>query len=213
MPTFLKILKYGFGGSVALLLLVLLMNFWVSHATRNHVYDSVDEIPYNRVGLLLGTAKTLVNGQVNLYYEYRIAAAVKLFNEKKIDYILVSGDNGSIYYNEPTSIQKDLIARGIPEAKIFLDYAGFRTLDSIVRSKIIFGQTKLTVISQQFHNERAIFIASRKGIDAIGYNAQDVGVRYGIKIKIRERLARMKMMLDLMLGKQPKFLGEPIEIS
>lgn len=211
--TIYRLLKGSIVSVIILFTIVLLINLWVGYATRNEVYNSTHDIPHNKVGLLLGTAKTLVNGQINLYYKYRIDAAVQLFEEGKVDFILVSGDNGSIYYNEPTTIQKDLVARGIPEEKIFLDYAGFRTLDSMVRSKAIFGQTQLTVISQQFHNERAIFIGKYKGIEAVGFNAKDVGVNYGLKIQIRERLARVKMFLDLLLGKQPKFLGEPIEIN
>ncbi|MCL4116174.1 UNVERIFIED_CONTAM: hypothetical protein GTU68_056019 [Idotea baltica] len=167
----------------------------------------------NRVGLLLGTRKTLSNGNINLYYKYRIDATAELFHANKIDYVLVSGDNGNVKYDEPTDMKNDLIARGIPESKIYLDYAGFRTLDSVVRAKEIFGQTELTVISQQFHNERAICIANSKGINAIGFNATTVSRRYGLKVMVREVLARTKMVIDLCTGVQPKFLGEKINIT
>jgi len=177
------------------------------------VYNDTKEIPSNKVGLLLGTSKKLQNGNRNLYYKYRIDAAVRLFKKGKIQFILVSGDNGNIYYNEPTTIKNDLTSRGIPASRIFLDYAGFRTYDSVVRCKKVFQQEKFTVISQQFHNERAIFIAKIKGLDAIGYNAKDVGVKFGMKTKIRERFARVKMMIDLLIGKEPKFLGEKINIE
>jgi SanA protein len=109
-------------------------------------------------------------------------------------------------------MKTDLMAQGIPEERIHLDYAGFRTLDSMVRCKEIFGQNKVTVISQHYHNERAIYIAHKKGIDAIGFNAIDVGGSYGIKNHTREKLARVKMILDLLLNKQPKYLGEKIKI-
>jgi len=177
------------------------------------VYDNPDFIPHNKVGLILGTGKTLSNGRLNLYYKYRIEAAIKLYEAGKIEYILASGDNSREDYDEPTAIKNDLIAAGIPAEKIYLDYAGFRTLDSVVRSKEIFGQHSITIISQQFHTERAIYLAMNNGINSIGFNAQDVHFNYGLKTNLREKLARVKMMLDLATGKAPKFLGEPIEIG
>ena len=185
----------------------------IQFGSKSRMYNSVDNLPKNKVGLLLGTSKYLSKGVVNQFYANRIDAAFKLFNSGYIEYILVSGDNRVKYYDEPTTIKNDLVKRGIPESKIIWDYAGFRTLDSVVRSKEIFGQTSITIISQRFHVERAIFIAKRKGIDAIGYLAKDVPFLYGLKTRIREHFARIKMMLDLIVGKQPYFLGEKIEIS
>ncbi len=197
---------------IGIVAIIYIDEFVVSAATGK-LYDSVAEIPSNKVGLLLGTGKFVHKGRVNLYYKYRIEAAVALFQAGKIEFILVSGDNGRKEYDEPTTIRRDLISKGIPAAKIFLDYAGFRTLDSVVRSKEIFGQEKLTIISQPFHNERAIYIAYRKGIQAIGFNAEDVSGRYGYKVMLREKLARNKMMLDLVFGKKPKYLGEKMVIQ
>ncbi len=181
---------------------------------KGKLYTDASAIPFNKVGLLLGTGKYLANGNVNLYYKYRLQAVKALYQQKKIEFILVSGDNSRESYNEPQEFKDDLMAIGVPEDKIFLDYAGFRTLDSVVRAKKIFGLQGFTIISQKFHNERALYIARSKGIDAIGFNARDVSRRYGLKIKIRENFARVKMMLDLyLLSKQPKFLGEKIEIK
>ena len=200
-----------------LLALVLLFAIWanlaVSRSTKNKVFDSTSEIPHNKVGLLLGTSKYVQGGYVNLYYRYRIEAAVELFNAGKIDFIIVSGDNSRKSYDEPTTMKNDLVKAGIPSNKIFLDYAGFRTLDSVVRSKEIFGQESITVISQQFHNQRAIYIAKRKDISAVGFNAKNVSRHYGFKTNLREKLARVKMAIDLIFGKSPKFLGEKIEIT
>ncbi len=127
---------------------------------------------------------------------------------------LVSGDNRLKSYNEPKQMQAALLERGVPESAITLDYAGFRTLDSVVRSKAVFGQQKITIISQKFHNQRALFIANRRGVTAVGYNAKDVSFRLGIKIRLREYLARCKAILDIIiLNKQPKFLGEKITIT
>jgi SanA protein len=185
----------------------------VEKTASDKVFNLTEEIPYNKVGLFLGTGKILSNGRINLYYKYRIDAAVELFKGGKIDYILVSGDNSTKDYDEPSTIKEDLIKNGVPANRIFLDYAGFRTLDSVVRCKEIFGQSSITIISQQFHNERAIYIAKRKDIDAVGFNAQDVNVSYGFKTQIREKFARVKMVLDLIFGKNPKFLGEKIKIK
>lgn len=205
--------KYAGWLVVIIIVGIISCNLYVEIASREKTYNNTDEIPNNKVGLLLGTAKYLGDGRVNLFYQYRINAAVKLYQSGKIQYILISGDNGTVHYDEPTTFKADLVAAGIPENRIFLDYAGFRTLDSVVRSKEIFQQESITIISQQFHNERAIAIANAKGIQAVGFNAKDVGGNNGFKVKIREAFARVAMCLDLLFGTQPKFLGEKITIQ
>ena len=207
-----KILKIGVLIGILSLIGIFGADRLVEKSASDKVFNSTKEIPHNKVGLFLGTGKVLSNGRINLYYKYRIDAAVKLFKAGKIDFILVSGDNSTKDYDEPSTIKEDLIKKGIPSSKIYLDYAGFRTLDSVVRCKEIFGQNSITIISQQFHNERAIYIAKRKDIEAVGFNAKDVNVHYGFKTRLRERFARVKMVLDLIFGKKPKFLGEKIEI-
>lgn len=209
----IKWLKRIFYSGVALHLLVLLLNYKVKNDVKESMYDNITETPSKKVGLLLGTAKYVKGGWINLYYTHRITAAVELYKAGKIEYILISGDNGRESYDEPTLMKEDLMAAGIPESAIYLDYAGFRTLDSLVRCKIIFGELDILVISQQFHNERAVYIARAKGMQAIGYNARDVNAKYGFKTRIREYLARTKMFLDLWFGKEPKFLGEEIQIG
>lgn len=146
----------------------------VKNNAENQLYSDVKQIPHNKVGLLLGTAPVTPWGVHNNYYDYRINAATELFKAGKIDYILVSGDNHSTDYDEPTCMRDSLMVRGIPKDKIILDYAGFRTLDSVVRAKEIFGQDSITIISQQFHNERALYLAKRYEIEAVAYNAKDV---------------------------------------
>ncbi|WP_248723609.1 vancomycin high temperature exclusion protein [Seonamhaeicola sp. ML3] len=195
------------------LLLITSINAWISIQAKNLIYDNVHSIPKNKVGLVLGAGKLTANGRINLYYLYRLEAAITLYKSGKIDYILVSGDNSRKDYDEPTDFKNDLIERGIPEDKIYLDYAGFRTLDSVIRAKEIFGQTSLTIISQKFHNERALYLAKYKNIKAIAYNAKDIKGRYGTKTRLREYLARTKASLDLLFNIQPKFLGKKIEIS
>lgn len=208
-----KILTFLACATIALLLLIFLCDFTINSSAKGKTFSQVDEVPQNQVGLVLGTAKKLVNGQPNLYYSFRINATIELYNAKKIAYVLVSGDNGSKYYNEPKTIQNDLIAGGIPAEKIFLDYAGFRTLDSMVRAKEVFGLEKVTVISQKFHNERAIYLAKKKGLTAVGFNAKDITGNSGFKIHLREYFARVKVFIDLLFNTQPKFYGERIEIK
>lgn len=187
---------------------VIITYHWISFKTRHFVFDNVHSIPKNKVGLVLGAGKYVASGNINLFYKYRIDAAVNLYKAGKIEYILVSGDNSRKDYDEPSDFKKDLIARGIPANRIFLDYAGFRTLDSVVRAKEIFGQTSITFISQKFHNQRAIYIADHFNIKAVGFNAKDV-----YKSHFREYLARSKASLDLIFNIQPKFLGEKITIQ
>lgn len=207
-----RIIKFLFLGTLLVTAGIMASYRLVQFSTSKQLYSSIQEIPHNKVGLLLGTSKYLQSGNINLYYKYRIEAAVTLYEAGKIDFILISGDNGTKQYNEPATMRKDLIAKGIPADKIYLDYAGFRTLDSIIRCKSVFGQESITVISQKFHNERAVFIANRKDIEAIGYNAQSVSKYYGAKTQARERLARVKVLLDLIFNKEPKFLGDPVHI-
>jgi len=208
-----KLLKItGFLVSLPLLV-IFLCNFIIESSAKHKTFSSIDNIPKNRVGLVLGTSKRITTGQANPYYSNRIKATVELFDANKIDFVLVSGDNGSIYYNEPTTIQKDLIANGIPEDRIFLDYAGFRTLDSMVRANVVFGLDSVTVISQKFHNERAIYLANQKGLNAIGFNAKDIKGQQGFKVHIREYFARVKVFIDLVLNTEPKFYGNKIEIK
>ncbi|PWG06446.1 SanA/YdcF family protein [Polaribacter aquimarinus] len=192
---------------------IFLSNYIIEKNADKKLFVETFNIPKNKVGLVLGTSKRISNGDINLYYKYRLEAAIKLFKSGKIEYIVISGDNGSKTYDEPTDFKIDLIKAGIPENKIFLDYAGFRTLDSVVRIKEIFGQKSITFISQKFHNERAIYLAEHFDINAIAYNAKDVSNRYGFKVKIREYLARVKVFVDIIFNVEPKFLGDKIEIK
>ncbi|MDO5970909.1 ElyC/SanA/YdcF family protein [Flavivirga aquimarina] len=196
-----------------LIIYIIIINVWVVHQAKSFTYKDISTIPKNKVGLVLGASKFVSNGNINLYYKYRLEAAYQLYKSGKIEFILISGDNGRKDYDEPTDFKKDLVKKGIPENKIFLDYAGFRTLDSIIRAKEIFGQNSITIVSQKFHNERAIYLAKNLKINAIGYNAKDVKGRYGIKTKLREYIARTKASIDILFNVQPKFLGKKIDIK
>ena len=202
---------------IPLLLIVLVITIYVCNRTiqknsETYIYSTVSDIPYNKVGLLLGTSPKLKSGKANLYFDYRIKAATELYNAGKVKYILVSGDNRRNSYNEPEEMKKALIAAGIPDQRIILDYAGLRTLDSVVRAHLIFGLERFTLISQQFHNERAIYLAQQSHLQAIGYNAQDVSAYAGFKTNLRELLARVKFFVDIVTNKASKHLGEKVKI-
>ena len=196
-----------------LLFTIFLCNLIITNTTEGKTFNQTSRIFRNRVGLVLGTSKKLIGGLPNPYYTYRIQATVELFKANKIEYVLVSGDNGTRYYNEPNTIKKDLVDAGIPEEKIYLDFAGFRTLDSMVRAKEVFGLDSVTVISQEFHNQRAIYLAEKKGLTAIGFNAKTVTGNQGLKVQLREYLARVKVFVDLIFNTQPKFYGDYVEIK
>jgi SanA protein len=185
----------------------------IDTATDDLIFSKTENLPYNRAGLVLGTSKYLKSGQENMYFTHRIDAAVSLYQAGKIDVFVISGDNSKETYNEPLDMKNELIRKNIPENRIYLDYAGFRTYDSVIRMNKIFGQKSFTVISQEFHNRRAIYIANRTGLYAIGYNAKDVLAYTGLKTKIREKFARVKVFIDFLVRKEPKFLGEPVKIN
>jgi len=214
MKKFAKILLACLCLLLASIASVLAYSEWIVSDARHYTFDKVSDVPYNRVAVVLGTSKYLSGGGPNHYFKYRIKAAAELYNNAKVDYILVSGDNATLQYNEPRQMRRALIKAGIPASAIYMDFAGFRTLDSVVRAKEVFGQDRFTVVSQGFHNERAIFIARHFGIDAVGFNADDPSAYQGIRTRIREVFARVMGLVDLyVLDKGPKFLGEPVHIG
>lgn len=212
MKLFKKILLTGLIFLGISVLFVFWANFKIKSETEDNVTSELSKLPNEKVGLLLGTSKTLANGNPNPYFFNRIKAAVELYNSGKIKDIIVSGDNSKKHYNEPEDMKNELIKAGIPADKIYEDFAGFRTLDSVVRAKEIFGQNSYIIISQQFHNERAVFLAQKNDIEAYGYNAKDVNKYAGFKTNVREKLARAKVFWDFLFGVEPKFGGEKILI-
>ena len=214
MKKFAKILLACLVLLLALIASLLAYSEWIVSDARHYTYDQVEQVPYNRVAVVLGTSKYLSGGGPNHYFKHRIKAAAELYNDAKVDFIIVSGDNATVQYNEPRQMRRALIKAGIPASAIYMDFAGFRTLDSVVRAKEVFGQDRFTVVSQGFHNERAIFIARHFGIDAVGFNAEDPSAYQGIRTRVREVFARLMGLLDLyVLDKGPKFLGEPVPIG
>lgn len=206
-----KILKGMFSIILMLGMFIAVSNLSIKIFSKNHLYESIEELPKRKVGVVLGTSKYLVGGGINHFYKYRMEAAYSALMEGKVKYLILSGDNKLKEYNEPKRMKKTLVQMGVPSEKIVLDYAGFHTLDSVIRAKEVFGQKSYVVISQKFQNERAIYIGRKLGIDIIALNAKDPGKTM---IYIREIFAKAKAFLDInILNTQPKFLGEKIVVG
>ncbi|WP_122033057.1 vancomycin high temperature exclusion protein [Aliivibrio sp. EL58] len=191
---------------------VLLADVTISLSTGSQLYQDIESIPTQDTALVLGTSK-YIRRTLNPYYQYRIDAAIELYKKDKVTHFLLSGDNAHRSYNEPWTMKRDLLKAGIPEENITLDYAGFRTLDSVQRAKQIFEANSLTIVTQKFHCQRALFIANHFSMDTVCLVVPSPSGWANTKIRIREVLARTKAILDLYIfNVQPKFLGpkEPI---
>jgi len=211
-PVLIKIVKW-----MAVICLVLFISIWwcnhlIISSTQKQLYSNIDSIPFRKVGLLLGTNKSWRGGE-NPFFKYRISAAATLFKAGKIKHIIVSGDNHISYYDEAKDMKDSLVRQGVPDSCITLDYAGFRTLDSMVRCLEVFGQDSVTVISQEFHNERAVFIANYYKMHVVAFNAKSPSALFSFQTDVRESLAKFKAVLDLyVFHTSPHFLGEKVKI-
>ncbi|WP_317191797.1 SanA/YdcF family protein [Fulvivirga marina] len=204
----MKIILKVIGYSIFSALMVLLTgNIWVYLSTVSHVYEDIDDIEPSQVALVLGTSHRLINGNPNPYFYERMQTAARLYHTGKVKHILVSGDNATRYYNEPEKMRRTLVKLGVPFDDITLDYAGFRTLDSIVRCKKIFGQENVIIITQPFHSYRALFISNHYDMNAVVMTTKEV--EKSLKVQFREYLARMLAVWDLyIINREPKFLGK-----
>lgn len=202
---------------VALALFIFLIvasNLWIVQSTSPDVFTDIKELPDRKVALVLGTSNKTIRGAVNPYFQKRMETAAWLYKMGKVDHLIVSGDNRSMYYNEPMEMRKALIKLGVVQSAITLDYAGLRTLDSVVRCKEIFGQSRIIIITQPFHSYRALFISNYYGMDAVAMVADEPSVEDSFKIRLREYFARTKAILDLyVLKTPPRFLGEKEQIE
>jgi SanA protein len=211
MRWLVRVFLYVLGG---VLLVLLVTNLQIVLSTKNNLYAPGEQPETYPIAIILGTSNKTADGEPNQFFENRIETAATLYKEGKITHIIVSGDNRSKYYNEPRLMQKALLDRGVPSDVITLDYAGLRTLDSIVRGKEIFGQGKLTIITQTFHGYRALFISQYYGVDAMVVAAPDPDDRLFIMVKLREYFARTKAWLDLYILKtSPQHLGEKEQLN
>lgn len=182
----------------------------ISASADGRIFLDAAKVPHHRVALVLGTAPRVAGGRNNLYFMRRIAAAAKLYQAGRVEKILVSGDNSRATYDEPTAMREALIAKGVPEENIVADFAGFRTLDSIVRAHKVFGLKELVVVTDDFHLPRALYIAEHEGVNAVGFQTEQLPVSTSPRTWIREAGARALLFIDLyVLDRQPKFLGKP----
>jgi SanA protein len=186
---------------------------WVADVAQPYCYDQVQKLPSVDVALVLGCSPR-VAGRTNLFFTHRMKAAAELYHAGKVKALIVSGDNGAVHYDEPTAMKEALSKLGVPERLIYCDYAGFRTLDSVARARSVFLQSRFIIVSQRFHNERAVFIGRMRGLEAYGFNAADVQGTVGRKTYLREYLARLQAFLDVrVLNTQPKFGGPPVPMK
>ncbi len=193
---------------------VLALNFWVVASTQSRIFADINRLPENDVGLVLGTSRFTANGLTNLHFKARTQAAARLYQAGKVKHLLLSGDNRSKGYDEPTSMKEALLKLGVPESAITLDYAGLRTLDSMVRAKEIFSLRNVTVITDDFHVNRAVFLGARYGIDTIAFPSEEAPLEIALSTRLREVGARVKAVMDIyLLDTQPRFLGEKVEIK
>lgn len=192
------------------------VNGYVTFSNRDRLYTDLAKVPPADVALVLGTSSRLRNGAPNRHFAGRMEAAAALFHAGKVRHLLVSGDNRNLNYNEPVMMRKALIARGVPANAITCDFAGFRTLDSVIRAREVFGLRRCLIVTQRYHNPRALEIARATGLDADGFSPPDVDFANSFTTECREVLARVAAVLDLyVLNRSPHFLGkvEPIQLA
>lgn len=207
-------LRFAYSLVVGALLLLFLSNVWIVLTTQDKVVNDIELLPKGGVALVLGTSKRVQSGEPNPYFQYRMEAAANLYKQGVARHIILSGDNATKYYNEPQDMQNALVALGVPKEATTLDYAGLRTLDSIIRCKEIFGQDEVIIVTQKFHSYRALYISNFYQMNAVAYVAENVSMERSFQVLFREVLARPKAILDLyILGKKPAHMGEPKELS
>jgi SanA protein len=176
---------------------VIACNLFINLAAEGYLYDLPQDVPPHRVALVLGTSERLGSGGRNPYFDSRIYVAYQLYKQKRVQILLVSGDNRTIYYNEPAMMRKALMRLGVPGHAIWCDYGGTRTIDSIRRCRRLFGQQSCVIVSQRFHNQRALFLARFSGLQAVGCNAAPVTGWPGMQVEVREIAAKVLAYWDL----------------
>lgn len=189
-------------------------NVWVVTSSRAYVFEDLEQLPDNDIGLVLGTSPYTREGHKNLLFKHRIQAAANLYHAGKVRHLLLSGANPDESYNEPRKMYQALRKAGVPDAAMTMDFAGFRTLDSMVRAQKVFGLHNFTIISQRFHDYRAVFIARHEGLDAVAYNRPQEDARQNLRTETREFFARAKAVIDLfVIFTPPRHLGTPTQIK
>lgn len=201
MKLFLRILGLIALIPIAIFSAVLACDMAVSRSAAPYIHDAPSTLPCNDVCIVLGTTPYRKGSKKgNPYFNYRMDAAAALYKQGKAKRIIASGDS-SRGYDETAKMRAALIKRGVPAHAIVRDTQGHGTIESMLRAHDAFGLTRFTVVSQQFQNERAIYIARNRGIEASGYNARDVEVKQGVRVYFREKLARVKAVMEILIGR------------
>ena len=203
---------FGFFGFA---LIVLGANRWVINSTNSYLYTNWALLPENDVGLVMGTSPYRSDGKSSAEFYGRMRSAAQLYQLGKVKHLIVSGANPDSTYNEPRQMLRELVRLGVPENDITMDFAGFRTLDSITRANIVFGLKRFTIITTRYHAWRSLFIARKLDLNAVAYAAPiDVTGDYGKRNPWREILARTLAVFDVVfLGTEPTVHSEPQEIK
>ncbi|MFD2189284.1 SanA/YdcF family protein [Pistricoccus aurantiacus] len=197
-------------------LLIVAANLWVLGSTRYQIRTSLAACVTQPLGIVFGTTQWNVQGGRNPHFEARMQAAAELLRRRRIQHLLLSGDNRTRYYNEPITMWRYLREHAVPDRSMTLDYAGFSTFDTLVRARKVFGVERAILITQDWHLPRALYIADVLGINAIGCAAPTRRAAGSWRLEAREWLARVGMLGDLYLWhRQPYFLGpqEPLIIA
>ncbi len=184
----------------------------LDRAAEAKTFSDVARVPAVDVALVLGTAPIGPEGGPNRYFVYRLDAAAALYKAGKAKYLIASGARDGDY-DEPTAMRAGLIERGVPAEAIYRDFGGYRTLDSVARARLIYGQTRLVIVSQRFHLGRALFLAAHEGIEAWGFEARDVDTPYSIFTELRRYPSAMRAFWDVWFNTPPRETGAPVRIG
>lgn len=210
-----RLKRWFWFGLFGFALIVLLSNRWVINSTNSYLYTNWALLPENDVGLVMGTSPYRSDGKSSAEFYGRMRAAAQLYQLGKVKHLIVSGANPDSSYNEPRQMLRELVRLGVPESDITMDFAGFRTLDSITRADIVFGLKRFTIITTRYHAWRSLFIARKLDVDAVAYAAPiDVTGDFGKRNPWREILARTLAVADVVfLGTQPTVQSDPKTIK
>ncbi|QYS87770.1 YdcF family protein [Flavobacterium oreochromis] len=187
------------------------VNSYVKKVTNSLIYNSSKNLPTTSAGIIFGAG--IKGDKPSKYLKDRLDAGIRLYRSKKINKILLSGDNGREEYDELTVMKTYCYQHGVDTTKIYLDYAGFDTYSTMSRAKTIFKINQAILISQKYHLNRAIFIGNKLGVKSVGYsadNGQYKGYNYA---RFREYFSRLKAFIDVLRNRKPKFLGTQIPID
>lgn len=197
------------GGVVMIIFIAI--NFYIIKSTKAQIFSISGDVSEHQTALLLG-ARVYDDGRLSHIMEDRALTVIELYQNGKVDKILISGDHGTSAYDEVNTIKDYLINKDISPKDIFTDHAGFDTYDSVYRARDIFRVESMIIVTQEFHLPRAVYIANSLGIKNIGVVADKRDYRDKERNRIRESIARVKAFLNVNLNAKPKFLGDKIPI-